>query len=50
VFNVQSFGLDTRPQLFGYSFIALSITHRWNSAQKFTVWKCQFATVVMETT
>jgi len=33
-----------------HSFIALSITHCSNSAQKFGVRVCQVATVVMETT
>jgi len=47
VFEVQSFGINTGPQLFSHSFIALS---HWKSAQKFAVRMCQVATVVMETT
>jgi len=50
VFEEQSFGLDTGPQSFSHSFIALSITHCSKSAQKFAVRMCQVATVVMETT
>jgi len=49
MFEVQSFGLDTSPQSFSYSFIALSII-RSKSAQKFAVRGCQATTVVMETT
>jgi len=37
VFEEQSFGLDTSPQLFSHSFIALSITCCSKSAQKFAV-------------
>ena len=33
----QSFGLDTSPQLFSHSFIAVSITRSSKSAQKFAV-------------
>ena len=50
VFEVQSFSLNTGPQLFCHSFIALSIIRCWKSAQKFVVRMCQVATVVMETT
>ena len=48
VFEVQSFGLDTGPQSFCHSFIALSKCVV--RSQKFTVRVCQVATVVMETT
>jgi len=47
---VQSFSLDTSPQSFCYSVIAMSITRCSKSAQKFAVQVCQVATVVMETT
>jgi len=46
-FEVQSFGLDTSPQSFCYSFIALPIIRCSKSDQKFAVWVCQVATVVM---
>ena len=47
---MQSFGLDTGPQLLSHSFIALSITHYSKSAQKFAVWVRQVTTVAMATT
>jgi len=50
VFEVQSFSLHTGSQSFCHSFIALSIPRCLKSAQKFDVWMCQVATVVMETT
>jgi len=37
VFEEQSFGLDTGPELFSHSFIAVSITHCLKSAQKSAV-------------
>jgi len=49
-FEVQSFSLDTGPQLFCQSLIALSIIRCLKSAQKFAVRVCQVATVVIETT
>ena len=49
MFEVQSFGLDTGPQLLSHSFIALSITHYSKSAQKFAVWVRQVTTVAMAT-
>jgi len=48
--EVQSFGLDTVPKSFCYSFIALSIIRCSKSTQKFAVRAWQVATVVMETT
>ena len=50
VFEVQSFGLDTVPQSFCRSFIALLIIRRSKSAQKFAVRVCRVTIVVMETT
>ena len=50
VFEEQSFGFDTGPQLFSHSFIALSITRCSKSAQKFTVRVHQVITVAMATT
>jgi len=50
VFEMQSFSLDTDPQSFCYSFIALSIIRCSKPAQKFAVRVCRVATVVMETT
>jgi len=50
LFEVQSFGLDTSPQSFCYSFIALSITRCSKSAQKFAVRVRQVTTVAMATT
>ena len=50
VFEVQSFGLDTVPQSFCRSFIALLIIRRSKSAQKFAVRVCRITIVVMETT
>ena len=47
--EVQSFSLDTGPQSFCYSFIALSIKLCSKSAQKFAARVCQMATVVMAT-
>jgi len=47
VFEVQDFVLNTGPQLFCHSIIALSIIRCWKSAQKFAVRVCQVATVVM---
>jgi len=41
VFEEQSFSLDTGPQSFCYSFIAVSITRRLTSGQKFAVQVCQ---------
>jgi len=49
VFEEQSFGLDTGPQLFSHSFIALSITLCLKSAKKFIVWVRQVTTVAMAT-
>ena len=49
MFGVQSFGLDTRPQLLLHSFIALMITHYSKSAQKLAVWVRQVTTVAMAT-
>jgi len=43
-----SFGIDTDPQSFCHSFIALIRCSK--SAQKSAVKVCQVATVVMETT
>jgi len=48
--SVRSAGLDTDPQSFCHSFIALSIIRCSKPAQKFAVRTCQVATVVMETT
>jgi len=50
LFEVGSFGLDTGPQSFYHSFIALSIIRCSTSTQKFAVRVCQVATVAMETT
>jgi len=50
VFEEQSFGLDTGPQLFSHSFIALSITCCLKSAQKFAIRVRQVTTVAMPTT
>ena len=47
--EMQSFSLDTSPQSFCRSFIALSIIRCSKSVQKFAVWVRQVATVVMET-
>jgi len=46
----MSFGIDTGPQLFCHSFIALSMIRCSKSAQKYAVQVCQVATVDMETT
>jgi len=45
-----SFSIDTAPQSFCHSFIALSITCCWKSVQKSAVQVCQVAIVAMETT
>ena len=45
-----SFSIDTGPQSFCHSFIALPMIHCSKSAQKSAVQVCQVATVVMETT
>jgi len=47
--QMQSFGIDTAPQLFCF-FLALSIIHCSKLAQKSAVQVCQVATVLMETT
>jgi len=47
VFEEQSFGLDTGPQLFFHLFIVLSITRCSNSAHKFAVMVRQVTTVVV---
>ena len=44
-----SFGIETAPQSFCYSFIALTTIRYSKSAQKSAVQVCQVATVVMET-
>jgi len=46
----MSFGIDTAPQSFCYSFIALSMKRCSKSGQKSAVRVCQVDTVVMETT
>jgi len=46
--RVLSFGIDTAPQLFCHSFIALSMIRCSKSAQKSAVQMCQVTTVVME--
>jgi len=48
--EMQSFGRDAGPQSCCYSFTTWSIIHCPKSVQKFAVWVCQVATVVMETT
>jgi len=45
-----SFGIDTGPQSFCHSFIALSMIRCSKSAQKYAVQVCQVAAVVMKTT
>ena len=45
MFKEQSFGLDTGPQLFSHSFVALSITRRSKSAVRVR----QVTTVAMAT-
>ena len=50
VYEEQSFDLDTGPQSFCYSFIALSITRCSKSAQKFAVQVRKITTLVMATT
>jgi len=50
VFEEQSFGLDTGPQSFCHSFIALSITRCSKSSQKFAIRVRQVTTVAMATT
>jgi len=47
--QILSFGIDTAPQSFRRSFIALSIIRCSKSAKKSTAQVCQVATVVMET-
>jgi len=47
---MQSFSLDTDPQLFCHSFIALSKIRCSKSAQKFAVLVCQVVTIVMKNT
>jgi len=49
VFEVQFFGLDTGPQSFCYSFIALSIIPCSKSARN-SLFRFQFHIVAMETT
>jgi len=44
-----SFGVDTVPQSFFHSFVALSMIRCSKSAQKSAVHVCKVATVVMET-
>jgi len=44
-----SFSIDTAPQLFCHSFIALPMIRYSNSAQKCAVEVCQVDTAVMET-
>ena len=44
-----SFGIDTAPQSFCHSFIALSMIHCSKSAQKSAVQVCQVVAVVMKT-
>jgi len=48
VFEAQSFNLDTGPQSFCYSFIAISII-RFPSQPRNSLFGCQVATIVMET-
>jgi len=45
-----SFSIDTAPQSFCHSFIALSMICCWKSVQKSAVQVCQVAIVAMETT
>ena len=45
-----SYGIDTAPQSFCRSFIALSTIRCSKSAKKSAVHMCQVATVVIETT
>jgi len=45
-----SFGINTAPQSFCHSFIALSMIRCLKWTQKSAVQVCQVATVVMETT
>jgi len=47
--RMLSFGIDTAPQSFCHSFIALPMI-RSKSAEKSAVQMCQVAIVVMETT
>ena len=47
MFEVQSFSLDTNPQWFSYSFIAVSIIRCSKSAQKFAVQVCQVAILLL---
>jgi len=48
--RMLSFGIDTAPQTFCHSFVALSMIRCSKSAQKSAVQVCQVDTVVMETT
>ena len=48
--RMLSFRMDTAPQSFCHSFIALPMIRCSKSAQKFAVQVCQVATLVMETT
>jgi len=50
MFEKQSFGLDTGPQLFSYLFVTISITRCSKSAHQFDVRVCQLTTVAMATT
>jgi len=50
VFEEQSFGLDTTPQLFSHSFIALPTTRCSKSAQKFADRVRQVTNFAMATT
>jgi len=45
----MSLGIDTAPEAFWQSFIAMSMTRCLKSAQKSAVQVCQVATVVMKT-
>jgi len=45
-----SFGIDTAPQSFCHTFIALSMIHCSKSAHKSAVQVCKVATVAIETT
>jgi len=47
--RMSSFGIDTAPQSFCHSFIALPMIRCSKSAEKSDVQMCQVATVVMET-
>jgi len=47
--RMTSFGIDTAPQSFCHSLIALSMIRCSKSAEKSAVQVCQVATVAMET-